>query len=634
MAETLTRLARWLLLRTEAGVAYLRPPVLRDADLTAALSEPVSSKSLLFQQLDASWAALWSRRYPEALESVREQARRACEHRFDWFLDPLSGYRWSPHTYFKLAPQRGPRGAEILNPWWLSSFYHAIPLGKLCLAGGAQEAEQASRELVDHLLDWSRSNRYPFGINWRSTTIVSLRLVHWIWAWFLLRGSPSLPDRFRTEFLKQILLHARHIRKNLEWFPVRTNHYLANLAGLLYAGLAFPEFREAEEWLRFSCAELQKEMGHQVTPDGVDHEGSLNYHRFAAEIFLSAALLGKARGLAFSDAYGERLEKMLEFLLHALRPDGELPRVGDASDIRLQNLDSRDVIADPKHLLALGAVFFRRGDFKQAAGPFPEYAYWLLGEAGLNEYQRLPAPSAPVRSRSFPEGGFHILRHADTYVLIRCGALPLQGVKGHWHYDQLGFELFAGEPVLVDPGWHRYEADPEMFRYFKSTAAHNTVVIDSRDQVARDLFAYPAPSRPAPRLVEWRAGAEECLFVGEHALYGDLADPVTHRREIRFHPEEKTLRVRDTLRGSGSHRLEWNFHFALGIRVSLEGGEFRFSGSKTRGVLDTRGMGDGAGSLVQGWVGPGYGVREQAPVARWSATARLPLQAECAIRLG
>ena len=47
--------------------------------------------------------------------------------------------------------------------------------------------------------------------------------------------------------------------------------------------------------------------------------------------------------------------------------------------------------------LATGAVLFGRGDFKSIAGSPREETLWLLGEAGLEEFSRLPA-IAPKRN--------------------------------------------------------------------------------------------------------------------------------------------------------------------------------------------------------------------------------------------
>ena len=653
--------------RWEAWQAHLSRGEMGDAELLSALGSRFGSlpnfirhlkerkKPVLFFPRDAAFVASWASEYPRAIPALLKETEDIRRHRFswggsrdlelgdpiDWHRDAESGYRWNPHTYFKLVRETGRDGADILFPWWLNSFYHFIPLGKAYLLGRhrangmtPEETDGYAREFVSQTESWATGNPYPFGINWRSTTIVAIRLVHWIWAWFLFKDCPWIPDRFWVEYFKQILRHTRHIRRNLEWFPVRTNHYLANLAGLFFSGVLFPEFTEAEAWRNFSRDELVREMDHQTHPDGVHHEGSLNYHRFAAEIFLATAMLGRSNGLSFPDPHWKRIEGMLECILYVLRPDGELPRVGDAADIRLQHLDSRHVIADPSHLLALGAILFKRADFRDAAGGFPEYAFWSTGPADLREYRHLPPSTRAVASRSFPEGGLHVIRNGkEAYLLVRCGPLGLRGVAGHWHYDQLGFELFVqGEPVLIDPGWYRYQADPEMFRYFKSTRGHNTVMVDERDQVAFDLFAYPPPKRPTPRLLKWEETGSDVLFTGEHALYGDLPNPVLHRRELRFLGRDRTVKIRDHLEGSGTHRLEWRFHFDPHLSLTLKENRAIFSGDQIRGTLENSGGEGLLPSLENGWAAPRYGVKVGAPIVRWQKQTTLPFTLESTLR--
>ena len=58
------------------------------------------------------------------------------------------------------------------------------------------------------------------------------------------------------------------------------------------------------------------------------------------------------------------------------------------------------------------------------------------------------------------------------------------GDGGHGHYDQLAVELYAnGQPLVVDPGRYTYAEEPGGWRrWFKGTAAHNTVTVDELDQ--------------------------------------------------------------------------------------------------------------------------------------------------------
>lgn len=654
LKKALLKCSRAMEVRLEELRARRLPREMTDAELEEALAPgtPIKEESrALFQPWDDHFWAVYASHYPEEIRETVEEARNIREHRLplagsdlhdlgehiDWHRDPASRHRWDPLGYYKRIRGSGPDGADILNPWWLGSFYHLLPLAKTyrlaAVGAGNISKEEESRcleEFGSQISSWIEQNPHPWGIGWNSTTIVSIRLVHWLWAWRLFGA--GIPEQLRRRMLKQFLAHARHIRSNLEWFPVRTNHYLANLAALFFCGLLLPELKESGAWLAFSRAELQREMAHQVHPDGADHEGSLSYHRFAAEIFLAILALGKSHGLPFSRLYEERLEKMADLLLHALRPDGRLPCVGDASTIRLQNLDRREVGSDPRHLLALAAVLFNRGDFKQAAGAFPEYAFWLLGPEGRGRYERLPSLTAPPASRSFPQGGFHIVRRDGLYLLFLCGPLGLRGVRGHWHYDQLSFELFArGEPVLIDPGWLAYESDPAMMGRFKSTRSHNTVAVDGRDQVRDDLFLYPPPERPQPRLTKWQEGDRHYL-AGEHRLYSRPGAPVIHRREILVAGSE-TVEVSDALEGSGLHSIEANLHFAPSVRVEVTSVGVRFRGQQACGTITLAGGGPGPWELRKGWAAPSYGHRAPTSVASLKWRSQLPMSMKIEIRL-
>jgi hypothetical protein len=606
----------------------------------------------LFTELDQKFFEVIAERFPSGVDQTFKESDKLCDHIFellgsgqtplgeqiDWHADFKSGKRWEPDLYYKRVRMDDLPGADILVPWWLSSFYHLMPLGKAyglaqyiprSAIRNPQSVERYATEFMVQVSDWIKKNPYPFGVNWASTTIVSIRLIHWIWGFYFFRQSPVIPDVFWWEYLKQLYLHARHIRQNMEWFPVRTNHYLCNLAALLYLGLFFPEFQEASAWKEFAHRELIAEIEHHVYSDGVVHEGSLNYHRFVTEIFLSMLLLGKQHGMEFPQAYVDRSEKGLEFILHHTRPDGTAPRVGDAAPITLQNFGQPDLIGDHRWLLAIGAVVFNRPDFKASAAEPPEALLWLLGREGFSAFEKISTQKSPcvysVIARSFPKGGFHIIRNEKTYLLIRCGPLGMEGVQGHWHYDQLSFELWAeGEPILVDPGWYVYEADVRMLHHFKSTRAHNTVTIDKRNQIAHDLFVFPPLKRRVPKLLKWDVTPEEIFFQGEHLLYADLCDPVRHERTISFKAKDRNLEIRDRIEGNGIHDLEWNFHFAPKVIVDLHHGGLHLETQRFTSEVTFEGTKETRLTIEEDWLASSYGIRTKAAVMRRAWKGQLP----------
>ena len=136
-------------------------------------------------------------------------------------------------------------------------------------------------------------------------------------------------------------------------------------------------------------------------------------------------------------------------------PDGSAPAFGDGDDAR--GLWCRaDCPADYRGLLALGAVLFRRGDFKTVAGRLTEEVLWLLGPAGVDAFDRSLSASQRRRLSPFPMRATTSCGTGGTRPR-RCWcsiADPLGfGPAGHGHADALSFQLHAdGYPFFVDSG--------------------------------------------------------------------------------------------------------------------------------------------------------------------------------------
>ena len=94
---------------------------------------------------------------------------------------------------------------------------------------------------------------------------------------------------------------------------------------------------------------------------------------------------------------------------------------------------------------------------------------------------------------AFPTGGYAMLRSGwgdggrsygdECWGVFDTGPL---GDGGHGHYDHLAVELWAaGRPLALDAGRFTYADGPDGWRrWFKGTAAHNTVQVDGLDQTS------------------------------------------------------------------------------------------------------------------------------------------------------
>src|SRR2546422_447775 len=133
----------------------------------------------------------------------------------------------------------------------------------------------------------------------------------------------------------------------------------------------------------------------------------------------------------------------------------------------------------PRHLLdplAIGAVIFGRGDFKDSAPGPTEEAVWLLGPDGLKQFDLLNPPPVPLRSDRFEPSGICVMAGSEpspSQLLIDAGPQGA-GAAGHGHADALSVQLsVGGRECLVDSGTFSYLWDRKERNQFRGTGAHN-----------------------------------------------------------------------------------------------------------------------------------------------------------------
>ncbi|HEB12255.1 MAG TPA: alginate lyase family protein, partial [Actinobacteria bacterium] len=401
--------------------------------------------------------------------------------KINWHRDFKSGKVWPKNKVENLKLVDLSDDSDVKVPWELSRFQHLALLGRAYIF---TNDEKYAAEFVDEIEDWWAENPCGVGVNWGCTMDVAIRAANWTWAYYFFRDCRSIEPEFWLKYFHSLYIHGRFIRANLELGAVRGNHYLSDIVGLVYLGIMFKKTKAGRRWLSFAAAELEREMDHQVFPDGVDHEASTSYQRLVAELFLSAVILFKENSINLSQGFLERLESMLVFTQVYTKPDGNIPLFGDADDGRLQILseETRLNINDHRYLLAVGAVLFNRADFKRAAGRFWEEAWWLLGEEGRQKFESLPMSGEAPGSKDFNDGGFYFMHHEDYYMAVDCGPVGLRGGGGHGHNDALSFELYVGDKTLIsDSGTYVYTADSEERNRFRSTFAHNVIVVDGKE---------------------------------------------------------------------------------------------------------------------------------------------------------
>jgi hypothetical protein len=201
--------------------------------------------------------------------------------RIDWSCDFKTGRRW-PREHISRVPITYPDNSDIKVAWELSRFQH-LPL--LAAAYHLTGEQRWLDEIRAQLEDWIDTNPVEYGVNWACTMDVAIRAANWVAALAIVADATA-DDPWLTTVLESLLLHGRFIRTHLEWAPVRGNHYLSDIVGLLCLSAVFSEGPEGREWANWAAAELVRELRYQVRPDGCDHEASIPYHRLVTELFV------------------------------------------------------------------------------------------------------------------------------------------------------------------------------------------------------------------------------------------------------------------------------------------------------------------------------------------------------------
>jgi hypothetical protein len=562
----------------------------------------------------------------------------------DWHLDLRSGYRWSPVTPSALIRYGHILGVDVKLPWELARMQH---LPRLALAAAAHQlaADQAASERLrlefqDQVLDFIACNPPRFGVNWSCTMDVGIRIANLLLAHdiFIAAGMRFAPD-FDIEFKRSVLAHGRHIVTHLEWFPhLRSNHYLANLAGLLFVAAYLPPSAETDAWLMLAANELGKEMFVQFQADGSNFEASTSYHRLSAELVLFPAILARrvaARLQALNsailddglDASGpgvlpaqrsvpaahalhseealRHLVRMADFSRGITRPDGGVAQVGDNDSGRFFKL-TPDALHDAPwkdgHAVFIDCV----AQLRKGPRPPPASLDALLLQAlagPLGQGQGGEPETALDALCAFDNFGLYVYRRPRLWLSLRCGSVGQLGNGGHAHNDQLSFEVcFDGVPFILDPGTYGYTALPDQRNAFRSNRAHATLSVGSGEQNdwlegITGLFSLSRVART--RVIR----ATEDGFCGEHDGFA-----ATHRRSVAY--LDDGFEVVDEY-GAGAGELA--FPLAPQIRVlrDEQGWLLISDGRQVRLEISA-----GQAAVEKGAYSPGYGCKVETQVIR------------------
>lgn len=433
---------------------------------------------------------------------VQDNELRWQLHRHKWFTPMGKAYRLT--------------GDEKYAREWAFQYVDWIKKNPLT------EVEKEEYELVS--AGEVKGNAENVRFAWRPLE-VSNRLQDQTCQFLLFVSSSAFTPQFLTEFLVNYHRHALHILGN---YSDQGNHLLFEAQRMVYAGVFFPEFKEAAAWRESGIAILNREIKKQVYPDGGQYELDPHYHLAAINIFCKALRMADANGFRseFPAEYVATVKNMIEFYSNICFPDYSNPCFSDA-----KMGDRPDEIRNYREWLKI----------------FPD-CDWIRYYATEG---RQGAP-LPHLSHGALSSGFFTFRNGwkqdATVMVVKAGP------KGEWHCqpDNGTFELWVnGRNLFPDSGSYVYAGNAEVMKlrnWFRRTDVHNTLTLDGKNLETTESVT---------KL--WQPEGDVQILVTENPHYKGLK----HRRSV-FFVDNSYFVIVDEAVGDATGTVNLNYNLCEG----------------------------------------------------------------------
>ncbi|ECQ7396360.1 hypothetical protein FW580_05195 [Campylobacter coli] len=257
-------------------------------------------------------------------------------------------------------------------------------------------------------------------------------------------------EKFIDRLMNAIKKHALLLSKD-EYFTKYTNHGLEQARVLLLLGL----FLKNDEYRLLAISRIKDEMLFAFTDEGVHVENSPTYHIFVLKIFIEIVKTYPECVIEELAIIFDRIsKKALGFITHILRPDGNVPIIGDSEQDKTSDVYRAFYENTQEYLNLLYAL--------------------SLGNKGIkpNETNVVYEKSGYIVFRD----KWHDKEEFNQAIQLVCKAGCLS--QYHHHQDEGHINLYAfGEDWLIDSGLYSHNISDPIRKYMRSRMAHNIPLI-------------------------------------------------------------------------------------------------------------------------------------------------------------
>lgn len=380
-----------------------------------------------------------------------------------------------------------------------------IPLAVVCQN---DETEQYFNKWCEYVNSWME---YPAKDSFEPYTI-SMRIPN------LLICMNILKEKIKDTELEKRLLNSIYQQYQYllatQELALLANHYFENLKTILICSVLFGEEENHRKYFYRFCEQIKE----QILPDGLHYERSIMYHKIILEDILRVYIALDNREDA--KKLVSVIENMTEALASVSKGFQRMPLFNDAGDNVAKSTDSL-----------------------------------------LSAVQDVIGYRSTADRTVFETSGYYKLYTSENILMFDCGEIGPSYMGGHSHCDCLSFELVRrGKPLFINSGTYQYQG--KLRKFFRSTAAHNTIMIDEREQ--SELWG---EHRAARRISKTRCESKNQCLSGEFESFH--RDCFTRRIELA----EDRVGITDCVFASDreKHYARQFFHIAAGYSFAIDG---------------------------------------------------------------
>jgi hypothetical protein len=409
--------------------------------------------------------------------------------------------------------------SELEKSVWLSRLYFLPSFGKMYFV---TKDTAYSNYAMNFLRRWYRENlelsvQKKTKYNWTDMQI-AWRCIHLSWLYFLTEESLSDYDKaFIVDILNN---HSKVLLSHFGHQPLNEfNHQSHGALAMLYVGALFPQLEQSDSLKNTAVKILEHHISHAFYKDGGNVEQMFGYYPFEAHIFRDAYLLCRNNNIKQPQGIEELLLKMQRFILSVQQPDHTMPPVNDSYEMPATTiLETLELITNTS---------LQDDSIKSSC----------FGETQLGV----------IKQKS---------KNNSWYIL----ANPAKTIGAHSHAGRLAFTIWYNNiPVVKESGCCNYD-NPLLYKWYRTSTAHNTVLIDNKTDEATSTTVLWAPKRQTQNRITYFIENEHYTYLRMHSPSTEQTNSSVDWYRSVVLVDSSYVVVHDFFKAAGTHTYDFLFH--------------------------------------------------------------------------